>query len=468
MSHRWRSWDVFLFLVLLAARARIDTLAELVFPGEWHRANLARLPGVGSWLARLGSERFFDWPTDLTLLVPIGLAFGCWGLYAWADTLWAEHQPRRAQRAKGLLVGAAVLLLVVWPTIRLMALRSVAGPASYTHDGGVIQTEVATTFFLQGRNPYLEDYTGTPMAEWGIQYHTALYHYPYGPWTFVASAPFHALGHALLGWYDQRVLYLLLFAALLWLAARLPGHPRGSPALLMLLGLNPIMASDVIFGQNDIFVLFWLVLSLWLLQRRRYRWASVCCGLAWASKPTAWFILPFYALYLTGEATHARPLAWGEMARRAVRRGWPAAAVFLGLMLPYLVWSPGAVWDDIWGWSSGTSAVPYQVRGWGFSTLLLGLGLLPDRMAYFPFWALQVAFGLPTLLWLLGRQFRENTLGQMYLGFAGLLFVVLYFSRFLNENYVGFLVAVAALGLLTREPEPPKRLREVPWGGLEA
>ncbi|MGQ9567767.1 MAG: glycosyltransferase 87 family protein [Anaerolineae bacterium] len=468
MARQWRSWDLYLFLLLLAARARIDTLAELVFPGEWHRANLARLPLVGAWLAKLGPDRFFDWPTDLTLLVPIVLAFACLGLYGWADACWAERKPLQAQRVKVALVGATIFLVIGLPTVRLMALRAVAGPASYTHDGGVIQTEAATAFFLQGRNPYLEDYTATPLADWGIQYHTALYHYPYGPWTFLASAPLYALGRGLLGWYDQRVLYLLLFALLLALAAQLPDHPRATPALVMLLGLNPILGSDVIFGQNDVFVLFWLVLTLWLLKRRQYGWASAWCGLACASKPTAWFILPFYALYLAGDATLARPIAWDEISRRIVRRGWPVLLTFLGLMLPYLFWSPGALWDDIWGWSSGTSAVPYQVRGWGLSTLLLGLGVLPDRMGYFPFWILQVAFGVPVLFWLLGRQFRENALGQVYLGYAALLYIVLFFSRFLNENYVGFLAAVAALGLLVREPEPtrPPR-REVPWGASE-
>lgn len=467
MARQWRSWDVYLLLLLLAARARIDTLAELVFPGEWHRANLARLPVVGTWLTALGPDRSFDWPTDLTLLVPIALAFACFGLYGWADALWAQQKPLRAQRAKVALVGAIVFLVIALPAVRLMALRTVAGPASYTHDGGVIQTEAATAFFLQGRNPYLEDYTATPMAEWGIQYHTALYHYPYGPWTFIASAPFYTLGEELLGWYDQRVLYLLLFALLLGLAAQLPERPRATPALVMLLGLNPIMGSDVIFGQNDVFVLFWLVLTVWLLKRRRYGWASACCGLACASKPTAWFILPFYALYLAGEATLERPVPWDEIVHHAAQRGWPALVTFLGLMLPYLLWGPAALWDDIWGWSSGTSAIPYQVRGWGLSTLLLALGVLPDRMGYFPFWTLQAVFGVPALLWLLARQFRENTLGQMCLGYAALAFVVLFFSRFLNENYVGFLAAIAALGLLVQEPEATSPPKGVPWGGLE-
>jgi len=86
MAQRFRSWDVFLLFLLLTARARIDTLADLVFPGDWHRENLARLAGVGAWAEALGPERFFDWPTDLTLLLPISLAFGLLGLYWFTRT----------------------------------------------------------------------------------------------------------------------------------------------------------------------------------------------------------------------------------------------------------------------------------------------------------------------------------------------------------------------------------------------
>ena len=111
-----------------------------------------------------------------------------------------------------------------------------------------------------------------------------------------------------MGWYDQRFVYLLLFALTLLL---LPGLARGRQAkllLVMLIGLNPIMGSDLIYGQNDSFVLAWIVLSLWLWFRwrrsaggRGWLWASAAVfGLACASKPTAWFLAPFYLLLIAG------------------------------------------------------------------------------------------------------------------------------------------------------------------------
>ena len=110
--------------------------------------------------------------------------------------------------------------------MKLTLLRQGSGPASYSHDGGVIQTEATIDYLLHGKNPYVEDYLKTPMAEWGInEFRTALYHYPYLPWTFLFSAPFKLLASGVIGWYDQRFVYLLLFALTLLL---LPGLARSA------------------------------------------------------------------------------------------------------------------------------------------------------------------------------------------------------------------------------------------------
>ena len=65
------------------------------------------------------------------------------------------------------LLWGILLATVFAPSAKLVLLRQGSGPASYSHDGGVIQTEAAIDFLLQGRNPYVEDYLNTPMAEWG-------------------------------------------------------------------------------------------------------------------------------------------------------------------------------------------------------------------------------------------------------------------------------------------------------------
>jgi 4-amino-4-deoxy-L-arabinose transferase-like glycosyltransferase len=217
----------------------------------------------------------------------------------------------------------------------------------------VIQTEATIEYLLQGRNPYVEDYVATPMAEWGInEFRTALYHYPYLPWTFLFSAPFRLLADRTIGWYDQRLVYLILFALTLLLAPGLARRLESKLLLVMIIGLNPIMGSDLIYGQNDSFVLAWVLLSLWLWGRGQqaphgfapgplgangtvgvaeaagagrptgWLWASAAAfGLACASKPTAWFLLPFTCCCLQETQDHGAGPGSG---RRAWVRGWPA------------------------------------------------------------------------------------------------------------------------------------------------
>ena len=84
----------------------------------------------------------------------------CWSI-SWSD----EFRGRRACRAIGSssrLIWAIVLLTVFAPGLKLALLRQGSGPASYSHDGGVIQTEATIEFLVQGRNPYVEDYLATP------------------------------------------------------------------------------------------------------------------------------------------------------------------------------------------------------------------------------------------------------------------------------------------------------------------
>src|SRR5262249_948632 len=154
-------------------------------------------------------------------------------------------------------------------------------------------------FLLRGKNPYSEDYTQTPMAQWGLDYKTALYHYPYLPWTFLFSLPFFLVSNAALGWFDQRLVYLILFSLTLLMAARLTTNPMARLSLVMILGLNPIMGSDLIFGQNDAFVLCWIIAALFAA-RQPTGWARAAAlalfALACASKPTAWFVAPFFLL----------------------------------------------------------------------------------------------------------------------------------------------------------------------------
>lgn len=454
-----RRLDALLLAVLLLARIRIDSLAEAaVLP--LRQNDVARHPLLGHLLSAeamklLAQQQLVD-PIGLLLIV---LAVGCLVCYLLVCEFVAGERLR--YRVKLILLWAIILLTIFAPSLKLTLLRQGSGPASYCHDGGVIQTEATIDYLLQGRNPYVEDYLQTPMAAWGIsEFRTALYHYPYLPWTFLFSAPFKLLAERLIGWYDQRFVYLLLFAVLLLLAPGLTRRRDARLLLVMLIGLNPLMGSDLIYGQNDSFVLAWLGVSLWLWvqgQRagagRGWVWgAAAAFGLACASKPTAWFLTPFYLLLLAGGAATdlwRRPIAW---LRRAGAATWPAVLALLLIVGPYFIWNPAAMTDDVWAWANGSSATAYQIWGWGASNLLLATGGVASRFAYWPFWLPQLLLGLPLLLALLWRQAHHNTMDRALWSYALFLAVFFFVSRFMNENYLGYILALLALGALSETP----------------
>jgi len=216
----------------------------------------------------------------------------------------------------------------------------------------------------------------------------------------------------------------------------------------MLLSLNPMMGLDILFGQNDIFVLAWIVVSLWFLQRRQVMWSSLFFGIACAAKPTAWFLAPFWIIALLADQN----ISWKTLPSqipKTLKRLIPAIGIFLLFMLPYIFWDANALIDDVWRWSAGTAEAHYQIWGLGFANFILATGSLADRFAYWPFWIPELIVSIPLLIFLLTKQMRNNTTANVYWYGAIFLLGFAYFSRFLNENYLGFLLALFALGYFT-------------------
>jgi hypothetical protein len=453
---RIKSFDVLLFFVLVLARVRIDTLADRLV-AQRRIELIKRIPLVGSLLPQSSLDLLQHWMTDPISLLLISTAFGLLLLYLFFD-LWHGISEQGRHRAKLALVFCMVFITVVSLSTFSVLLRHVTGPASFSHDGGVIQTEEATRYVLAGKNPYVEDYVDTPMAEWGLDYRTALYHYPYLPWTFLSSAPVQLLSETFLGWYDQRFVYLTLFVVLLVVAARLLPEGDERLCLVMVLGLNPIMGSDIIFGQNDVFTLAWIVFSIYLLKRGKDSWSMLMLGLACASKPTAWFLLPFYLLYLVRRDKFSPRSEIRALGLYLLREMLPLLIVLAVLVLPFALWDLDAMLDDVWRWSSGTAEVPYQITGWGLANFVLALGLVDSRLDYFPFWIPELLICLPLMLYLLRRQWKHNSLASMLYHYAFLALAFFYTSRFMNENYLGYLLAVIAIAIFVDSSQSAESL----------
>ncbi len=356
--------------------------------------------------------------------------------------------PERLFSLKLGLAMLAIFLVVVLPTISWMMMRQANNPWQHIVDGG-LQTEESIKYLLQRKNPYTEDYLGTPLAEWshpieGTKENPALYHNAYLPFVFLFSTPFYLVIKHITGWYDQRVVYLVLFICSLWLLMKHAAQPTRKLSLLIVFGLNFLAIPHVVMGGNDSFVWFWLIMSTYLLQKDRITLSAVSLGLACASKQTAWLFVPFFLAYLWIKAPS--PKKWGSL-----REVYPLFVVPLLVVLPFLLWDAAAFVEDTVFYLSGLATSSFPIRGFGFGGLLLNLGLIRDRTTGFPFVVFQAAFCLPLLVILLRRQLSDNTVKRCWLGYGLLLLTFTYFSRFFHDNYLGIIVNALALGYLAED-----------------
>jgi hypothetical protein len=367
---------------------------------------------------------------------------------------------RAAQgRVRWILVWVAIAAIAIAPLVLAIYLRQITAPYQFIHDGA-LQTEAAIQFLYAGQNPYAEYYGATPLAQWwlpppGDSVNPALYYFVYLPAIVIVSAPFFALAHATLGWFDERFVSLVLFAAMLWCLPRFAAASAKQRALVLCVGLNPLFVPFFAEGRNDIFVLAWLVFAVALLQAQREQWAVIALAVACAAKGTAWFILPFFAVYVLREEMRFRvPVHWGTLIRRAGPPLMIFALVFGALVLPFVLWNPAAFVEDIVFYPMGLTAHAYPIKSLGFGGLALAAGWIPNEYTVFPFGALQLVFGLPTLAGLMYLQIRRNTLAQMWVAYAGLGLVVGFFAHVFNDNHLGFFLSVFAIGVLTDHEVP--------------
>jgi len=386
-------------------------------------------------------------PVSSALMVAIMMT------YLLLDTVQQGHLKTQYPLIKERLIFTAKLFLatlfifiaVVLPTLRNIADRHASQPYMYAHDG-LIQTEEAIKFLLAGKNPYTENYLETPLVElqkhpgeFGLRTPAPLFHNAYLPFLFLFSIPFYLISINTIGWYDQRFVYLLLFVGLMVLLPRLTHDWSKRLSLLIAFGLNLFSALFLIEGRNDVFVLFWLVLALLLLQRRRIALSSATLALACTSKHSALLFLPFYLLYLADRERLQKAI---PLALKAI---WPFFLVCGLIIIPFLIWDGPSFIDDTLLYISGRSSSSFPIWGYNLGRILVAVGLIESRDAYFPFWIPQLIFGLPTLIWLLKKQWQDNHLGQCLLGYAAFSLVFIFFSRFLHDNYLGYIVVIATI-----------------------
>ena len=380
---------------------------------------------------------------------------------------------RLAERVRGLAVAWFVFALVVLPAARDIEIRlfidetpgNQAPYRSLSHDGGVLQSEMAIRRLVSGQNLYGDHYGAPPMSRavdsapesWksiGAPDNPAFHHLTYFPAAILGSVPFFLIGKAI-GFYDQRIVYLLAAFLLAYLLGQLVDAGPERRIVNMLVFLNPLLRPYLVAGRNDVLVLVPLSLFALALLRRKDRAAAIWLGVAVATKQFALFLVPFFLV--------ERWRTFAEDRRRiATSLGW-LALVPLATCLPFVIWDAHAFLDDtlLWTARAGAGAYPLKWIGWGLSVLAYGLDIVEQPLGANPLGAVGAIAQVVALAVGLHAIHSRPTLPRLLAVSAMMLTTVLLFARAYSMSYAAtpfFLLLLAVLIERKTASDPKIRL----------
>src|SRR5207253_1588032 len=255
--------------------------------------------------------------------------------------------------------------------------------------------------------------------------------------------PAYALAHWLGAPFDIRLIDLAVEVVAALAVLKLPWRWEWRYLLLAALFLDPFFY--LAQGRNDVLFLAPVLLGVLAWERDRPLLASLAFGAAAAFKPFAVFFLPLVALLLWRRSRAER---WSTPRRLSVLAG----LVLPGMVtiVPFFLWNPTAYWADTVSFVSGGDPHRYPIQGYGFSEILLLLRIIPSPSAYFPFSILQVLAALPALAFGIRRVVARPALATALCWATASLALFLFFSRFVNDNYLAALLFLAVLAGATR------------------
>lgn len=333
-------------------------------------------------------------------------------------------------------------IVLVLPIFRKMQIRFSHPEIALkvAHDGGVHQTEESARMVLRLENPYAEKFNHTALINVGVP--GILVHNPYLPLSFLLPLPIIAITDILGLVYDQRLLYLALFAVTLLVLNRMTKTCREQSGwAVTVAALNPLLIPFLSHGMNEIYLVCFMTLIVWSAVENRTILYCILIALACAIKQFAWLAAPFLIVY-----------AWRAMPRREVKRGiLIGCTVWASIMLPFLVTNPGAMIDDTILFNAGRSLANYPLGGTpglGFTVLPAKLRFVTDLNAYFPCLPFILVFGVPVLIAGIYRLWKFPRLDQALLLASCFSFVVFFFSRLFHTNYLGYLFHLSLLSVV--------------------
>src|SRR3989344_7469067 len=340
------------------------------------------------------------------------------------------------------LLSLAIFLILGSSFRAAIIRRHQISPVFEVHDMP-IQIELGLQYLLRGKNPYSEDYVGTPLEEWHFDdtaTNPAIYHFVMGPFYLLMSIPVYLVSNRLFGYFDARLPLYLLYGALMLMAGLLVKDIHNKLVFIILLAFSPAILNYVLEGRTDVAVHAFLFLGWFLLYKNKFIAGGISLAIAFTIKQSAWPLFPLYALWLFSQ-TPSKQRILSRIGQTIVQL-IPFTVTFTAIMLPFYLWDPNSFMEDTISYLSGTIPTSYPISGYGLGMLLSELGFITDRMAYYPFIIWQILIVLPVLFFLIRYLIKRPTVKRMIVSYGILLFVYWYLSRYFNNSHLGYISLV--------------------------
>lgn len=365
-----------------------------------------------------------------------------------------SQRPRGAQKQFAVLVVGFGLVLLSVANWQLQARQAFAPPAF--RGDGITQSVVAAQALVAGQNPYTYNYDASPFAAFtsprGDGFRNVAYdHYAYPPLAFLIYVP-SALAER--WWsvdFDAESLYLPIFLGLVAVLVFATSSWTLRNRILILTIANPFVWVDVFVGYNDFLFLFLLLAAVLAFHRRQWWLAGLVFGLAIAAKQTVWLLLPVWAFWLWQRRRQ------GHSSRVEVRRiSYGTLATAGAVVLPFLAWNAGAMYDDTVRYISGTIPNSFPIANTTLAQYLHRWGSV-DPWSTMPLWPLLLVGLAPVAWWIVRRLRRDASIPALLTSSAVLLLVATLFNRVGSENYflAPIILALAAYVYDERQPATP-------------
>jgi hypothetical protein len=178
---------------------------------------------------------------------------------------WQQNNVSRWIKFGKISIFFLILIITVGRTAySAIKLRHELGNSYPVHDNPV-QLEEGVKYLLKGKNPYQENYLGTPLEEWhDWQDNPALYHFVTLPFYLFFSLLVSLPASLIFGFFDERMAHIIVFLIAVSLIYKLIKPVSKKVFFLSLFSFNPLLIHFFIEGRNDIFAFTWILISLYL------------------------------------------------------------------------------------------------------------------------------------------------------------------------------------------------------------